>query len=60
MIVDIVGTEEKLAKPSASPGQLPIPLAVGDTLELNDHRATVVGLASVSRTFQSQPVVYTT
>ena len=37
-----------------------IPLKVGDTLELNDHRATVVGICKVSRTFQSQPVVYTT
>jgi putative ABC transport system permease protein len=60
VIVDIVGAEGKLAKPSPTPGQPSIPLTVGDTLELNDHRATVVGLASVSRTFQSQPVVYTT
>jgi putative ABC transport system permease protein len=60
VIVDMVGAEGKLAKPSPTPGQPPIPLTVGDTLELNDHRATVVGLASVSRTFQSQPVVYTT
>ncbi|MEA2707492.1 MAG: putative transport system permease protein [Phycisphaerales bacterium] len=36
------------------------PLKIGDTLELNDHRAVVVGLCRVSRTFQSQPVVYTT
>jgi putative ABC transport system permease protein len=35
-------------------------LQIGDVIELNDHRATVVGLANVSRTFQSQPVVYTT
>jgi putative ABC transport system permease protein len=27
---------------------------------LNDHRAVVVGICKVSRTFQSQPVVYTT
>jgi putative ABC transport system permease protein len=60
VIVDIIGAEGKLAKPSPIPGQPWIPLTVGDTLELNDHRATVVGLASVSRTFQSQPVVYTT
>ena len=60
MIVDIVGAEDKPVKPSPTPGQPPIPLTVGDTLELNAHRATVVGLASVSRTFQSQPVVYTT
>jgi putative ABC transport system permease protein len=60
VIVDVVGAEDKLAKPAPTPGQPPIPLAIGDTLELNDHRAVVVGLASVSRTFQSQPVVYTT
>jgi putative ABC transport system permease protein len=35
-------------------------LKVGDYLELNDHRAVVVGLCRVSRTFQSQPVIYTT
>jgi putative ABC transport system permease protein len=60
VIVDIVGAEDKLAKPSPVPGGLPTPLTVGDTLELNDHRAVVVGLANVSRTFQSQPVIYTT
>jgi putative ABC transport system permease protein len=36
------------------------PLKVGDTLELNDRRAVVVGICRVSRTFQSQPVIYTT
>ncbi|HZO08301.1 MAG TPA: ABC transporter permease, partial [Myxococcota bacterium] len=35
-------------------------LEIGDTLELNDHRAVVVGICRVQRTFQSQPVVYTT
>jgi putative ABC transport system permease protein len=60
VIVDIVGASDKLAKPSPAPGEKPIPLQIGDTLELNDHRAIVVGLAKVSRTFQSQPVVYTT
>ena len=60
VIVDLVGAETKLAKPAAVPDLPPIPLAIGDTLELNDHRAIVVGLANVSRTFQSQPVVYTT
>jgi putative ABC transport system permease protein len=60
VIVDIVGASDKLAKPSPAPGGKPVPLQIGDTLELNDHRAIVVGLAKVSRTFQSQPVVYTT
>lgn len=60
VIVDIVGASDKLAKPSPVPGGKPIPLQIGDLLELNDHRAIVVGIAQVSRTFQSQPVVYTT
>ncbi len=60
VIVDKVGASGKLAKPPVVPGGSRIPLQIGDTLELNDHRATVVGICEVSRTFQSQPVVYTT
>lgn len=41
-------------------GGRPVPLKLGDVLELNDRRATVVGIARVTRTFQSQPVIYTT
>jgi putative ABC transport system permease protein len=58
VIVDVAGASGKLARRDAS-GK-PIPLKAGDTLELNDHRAVVVGICRVSRTFQSQPVVYTT
>jgi putative ABC transport system permease protein len=60
VIVDKVGADDKLAKVPSDPSGKPIPLKVGDVLELNDHRAIVVGLCEVSRTFQSQPVVYTT
>lgn len=60
VIVDENGAHGKLAKPSTIPGGKPIPLKIGDTLELNDHRAIVVGICRVGRTFQSQPVVYTT
>lgn len=58
VIVDRHGAETKLAH--AGPGGKPIPLKVGDTLEINDKRAVVVGLCENTRTFQSQPVVYTT
>lgn len=58
VIVDDVGAHDKLAK--ELPNGKKVPLKVGDTLELNDHRAVVVGLCRVTRTFQSQPVVYTT
>lgn len=60
VIVDKDGAKDKLAKPSMTPGGKTIPLKVGDSLELNDRRAIVVGIAKVTRTFQSQPVVYTT
>lgn len=60
VIVDIEGAIGKLAKPPAPKGGKPLPLEIGDTLELNDHRAIVVGIAKTTRTFQSQPVIYTT
>jgi putative ABC transport system permease protein len=58
VIVDEVGANSKLAR--IGPDGKPIKLVIGDTLELNDHRAVVVGICKVSRTFQSQPVIYTT
>lgn len=57
VIVNRVGAEGKLA--SYVDGHK-VPLKVGDVLELNDHRAVVVGICDVTRTFQSQPVIYTT
>ncbi len=66
VIVDEVGATTRLAKVPEDATGKPIkgavaePLKVGDTLELNDRRAVVVGICRVSRTFQSQPVVYTT
>jgi putative ABC transport system permease protein len=58
VIVDIDGARDKLGLPG--PDGKPIPLKVGDALELNDRRAIVVGIAKTTRTFQSQPVLYTT
>jgi putative ABC transport system permease protein len=66
VIVDVVGATGRLAKPApidpatGKPTGPPTPLKVGDFIELNDHRAVVVGICRVSRTFQSQPVIYTT
>jgi putative ABC transport system permease protein len=60
VIIDIDGINEKLAKSLATPDGKRVTLKIGDSLELNDHRAIVVGIAKVTRTFQSQPVVYTT
>lgn len=58
VIVDVVGATGKLAR--VLPDGKRAPMEIGDTMELNDHRAVVVGICRVQRTFQSQPVVYTT
>jgi putative ABC transport system permease protein len=58
VIVDAYGAADKLGHPRADGTS--VPLDVGDVMELNDHRAVVVGICKNTRTFQSQPVVYTT
>lgn len=58
IIIDIVGAKSKLAR--ILPDGRRVPMKIGDTMELNDHRAVVVGICQVQRTFQSQPVIYTT
>jgi putative ABC transport system permease protein len=60
IIVDKAGAEGRLAKPATTPGGKPTPLKVGDTLEINDKRAVVVGIAKGMQTFASQPTIYTT
>jgi putative ABC transport system permease protein len=60
VIVDLYGATDKLAGPPAFEGGPRVPLAVGDTLEINDRRAIVVGISRNTRTFQSQPGVYPT
>lgn len=59
IIVNYQGAIDKLAR-NQGHGLPKIPLQVGETLELNDRRAHVVGICAVSRTFQSQPFIYTT
>jgi putative ABC transport system permease protein len=59
VFVNKVGAETKLAKPSTD-GDHSIPCRIGDVMELNDNRAYVAGICETSRTFQSQPVIYTT
>ena len=60
VIIDEAGAKGKLARPGPTPSSPKVPLKIGDILELNDNRAVVVGIARSTRTFQSQPVVYTT
>lgn len=60
VIVNRVGAETKLAAAALTNHNNRVRLWVGDEMELNDHRAYVVGICETSRTFQSQPVIYTT
>lgn len=60
VIIDVDGATKKLAKPSPTPARPKIPLGIGDTLEFNDHRAVVVGIADVTRSFGSNPTAFTT
>lgn len=63
VIIDEVGAKGRLAKspPPGSPEGTPsIPVKIGDTLELNDRRAIVVGICNVTRAFQNQPYIFTT
>lgn len=59
IIVDAVEAARKLARTDPATGRL-IPLKVGDVLEVNDHRAVVVGLCRITPTFYWQPVIFTT
>lgn len=60
VIVDVEAALDKLSKDPVVPGGPRVPLAVGDTFEINEKRAIVVGISRGTRTFLSQPTVYTT
>lgn len=61
VIVNEVGAVKRLNSTYEVDGkEIDLPLQVGQTMELNYKRAIVVGIAECTRTFQSQPVIYTT
>lgn len=60
VIVDEAGARGRLARQMGRPGEPGEPLRVGDTLEINEKRATVVGIAKATPDFHSQPILYTT
>ncbi len=60
IIVDVRATEREFRMQNPPDGGPPRGLRVGDTLEMNDRRAEVVGICKATQTFQSQPVIYTT
>lgn len=60
IIVDESGARGRLAQPSTVPGRPATPVQGGDVLEINEHRAVVVGIAKGTPSFMGQPVIYTT
>ena len=36
-----------------------VPLKIGDTFEINDHRAVVVGICKITQGFYPQPIIFT-
>lgn len=58
VIVDRDGASTRLTR--VGPNNETVPLGVGDTLELNDSRAVVVGVCVSAPSFADDPVVYTT
>lgn len=57
VIVDIYSARSSLAK--LLPDGKKIPLQLGDTFEINNHRAVVVGLCKITQGFYPQPIVFT-
>lgn len=57
VIVDVYSANSSLAK------QLPdgqkIPLKIGDEMEINNHRAVVVGICNITQGFYPHPILFT-
>lgn len=60
IIIDQFGREFKLAYYPTPESHKLRELELGDVIELNDKRAKIVGVCNITRTFQAQPIIYTT
>lgn len=58
IIVDVYSANGVLATPQ--PDGTKKPLKIGDELEINNHRAVVVGLSKITQGFYPQPIIFTT
>lgn len=57
IIVDVYSANGALA--TKLPNGKKIPLKIGDELEINNHRAVVVGICNITQGFYPQPIIYT-
>lgn len=58
IIVDTYSAHSSLAKVDANGKK--IPLKIGDSFEINNHRAVVVGICKITQGFYPQPIIFTT
>lgn len=58
VIIDSISIKDLLAK--TAPDGKKIPLKLGDAIEINGHRAEIVGIGKTTPGFFPQPVIYTT
>ncbi len=57
VIVDVYSAQQSLAR--VMPDGSTVPLKVGDTMEINQHRAVVVGICKITQGFYPQPIIFT-
>lgn len=57
IIVDIYSANNALAK--KLPDGTKVPLKIGDELEINNHRAVIVGICKITQGFYPQPIIFT-
>jgi putative ABC transport system permease protein len=60
IIVGENGAAGRFAHPNPIVGQPPIPLKIGDVIEMNDRRGVVVGICKAATNTDSLPTIYTT
>lgn len=60
VIVSENGATGRFAHPNPVAGQPPIPLKIGDVIEMNDRRGVVVGICKEATNKDSLPTIYTT
>lgn len=58
VIIDYDSAYETLAK--ILPDGTKVPLQVGDSFEINQHRAVVVGISKITQGFYPQPIIFMT
>lgn len=57
VIVDVYSATSSLA--TTLPDGTKVPLKIGDTFEINNHRAVVVGICKITQGFYPQPIIFT-